>query len=170
MSLAICSLIWDAKASKQRSQKVSYDDDGYHLVRFPYEGESYDPWHMHDPDKGGSEPSKFPDTRSGLIWPSHDGWGVLSATVHWEADSTPSEYRARFVRDPLGDGYDSTGTSAANRTGGAEFHTYVWQFFVHPDVPVGLKITARGSGDRKVATPISHAQFKLAIHTDVAVP
>ncbi|MFI8996602.1 hypothetical protein [Streptomyces sp. NPDC053542] len=174
MSVTICSLLWDAKRHGARTQKISYDSDGYHLVRFPYgaSDESYDPWRMHDPANGGGEPSVFPDARSGLIWPSHEGWGVLSAMVFWAADSRPNEYRARFVRDPLNSagGYDSTATTDTWKTGGGQYKTYMWQIFVHPGTPIGLKISARGSGDTKVPAPITHAQFKLAIHTDVKRP
>ncbi|MFE0173960.1 hypothetical protein ACFWZ2_16730 [Streptomyces sp. NPDC059002] len=172
MSLAICSLKWDAALSGQ--QTVTYDTDGYHLVRFPYEAgeESYDPWNMHDPSKGGTSPSQFPDARSGLIWPSHDGWGVLCALVFWAADTDPSEYRARFVRDPLGlsTGYDSTATTDSAPTRGGQFRSYTWQMFVHPSTPVGLKISARGVGDVRIATPLTLAEFKLAIHTQVGTP
>lgn len=170
MPLAVVSLIWDADTSGADSQRIEYGDDGYHLVRFPYGGESYDPWKMHDGANGGGDPSAFPDPRSGLIHPSHEGWGMFSATVHWSKDSEPHEYRARFVRNPLDSGYDSTGTTDSAVTGGHQFRTYAWQFFVHRDVPVGLKITARGSGDSRVPTPIVHAQFKLAVHTDVITP
>ncbi|MGX1657548.1 hypothetical protein ACWIGH_21685, partial [Streptomyces albidoflavus] len=106
MGVAVCSLKWEA--ARTGSQRIVYDSDGYHLVRFPYEEseESYDPWGMHDPGKA------YPDPESGLIVPSHDGWGILSALVFWAPDSRPVEYRARFVRDPLGSstGYDSTAT------------------------------------------------------------
>ncbi|MGA4847915.1 hypothetical protein ACOBQB_17305 [Streptomyces sp. G5(2025)] len=172
MSVAICSLKWDA--AQDEPQRIRYDSDGYHLVRFPYgaDEESYDPWHMHDPAKGGTGPARFPSPRSGLIWPSHDGWGVLSALVFWKPDGDPTEYRARFVRDPLGlaTGYDSTGTTDSAPTRGSQFRSYVWQMFVHPEIPVGLKISARGVGDVRLATPLTHAQFKLAIHTDVIRP
>ncbi|RFU87258.1 hypothetical protein DY218_07775 [Streptomyces triticagri] len=172
MGLAICSLKWDVEQSPP--QNIDYDSDGYHLVRFPYEQdeESYDPWKMHDPAQGGGDPSEFPDGRSGLIWPSHEGWGVLSAMVFWEPDSRPSEYRARFVRDPLdaGSGYDSTATTDSAPTGGGQYRSYVWQMFVHKGVPLGLKVSARGRADAKIATPLMHAQFKLAIHTDVLTP
>ncbi|POX37679.1 hypothetical protein C3486_27080 [Streptomyces sp. Ru73] len=174
MSVTICSLLWDAKRHGAGSQRISYGSDGYHLVRFPYgeSDESYDPWRMHDPANGGSPDSAFPDERSGLIWPSHEGWGVLSAMVFWAADSRPNEYRARFVRDPLstGSGYDSTATTDTWKTGGGQYKTYMWQIFVHPGTPLGLKISARGPGDTKVPAPITHAQFKLAIHTDVKRP
>ncbi|NLU73619.1 hypothetical protein HCC61_13180 [Streptomyces sp. HNM0575] len=169
MSLAVVSLIWDAEKSSG-SQQVKYDDDGYYLVRFPYgEQESYDPWNMHAAERDG-DTSRFPDAHSGLIHPSHEGWGFVSAMVHWEKDGDPHEYRARFVRDPLGDGYDSTATTDAAETGGGQYKSYMWQFFVHPGVPLGLKVSARGKGDKKIATPLMHAQFKLAIHTDVAEP
>ncbi|MEV8316851.1 hypothetical protein AB0Q95_22050 [Streptomyces sp. NPDC059900] len=173
MGIAICSLKWDA--ARTGRQKITYDRDGYHLVRFPYEDaeESYDPWHMHDPGKGAAtSPSRFPDARSGLIWPSHDGWGTLSAMIFWEADSRPTGYRARYVRDPLGDstGYDSTATTDWGPTKGGQYRTHVWHMFVHPQTPVGLKISARGAGDVKIAAPLLFAEFKLAIQTDVVTP
>lgn len=170
MPLAVVSLIWDAEKSSG-SQRVTYDDDGYYLVRFPYgEEESYDPWNMHAASRGAAESASFPDPSSGLIHPSHDGWGIASAMVHWQKDGDPHEYRARFVRDPLGDSYDSTATTDAAETGGGQYKSYVWQFFVYKDVPLGLKVSARGNDDTKIATPLMHAQFKLAIHTDVITP
>ncbi|WP_419993262.1 hypothetical protein [Streptomyces boninensis] len=169
MPLAICSLKWDEETDI--TQKVQYGDDGYHLVRFPYgAAESLDDWGMHNVGNGGGGHSAFPDARSGLIWPSHDGWGVVSALVFWAKDDEPSEYRLRFVRDPLGDAPDSTATSDFTRTGGGQFRAHTWQLMVHPDVPLGLKITARGTGDKKIPTPIVLAEFKLAIHTDVMKP
>ncbi|MGW0735716.1 hypothetical protein [Streptomyces sp. NPDC002851] len=169
MSIAVCSLLWDASHDGQ--QKITYDNDGYHLVRFPYgDGrESYDPWKMHDPSHGGDNQSQYPDARSGLIWPSHDGWGLLSALVFWQGDATPTEYRARFVRHPLTDGYDSTATTDYPPTGGGQYRQYHWQMYVHKGTPLGFKISARRSGTG-VATPITHAQFKLTIHTDVLLP
>lgn len=172
MSVAICSLLWDA--ARHGKQSVKYDSDGYHLLRFPYgtDDESYDVWHMHDPGKGATKPSKFPDARSGLIWPSHEGWGVLSAMVFWEPDARVREVRARYVRDPLNlaAGYDSTATNDSAPTGGGQYRTYLWQMFVHPDTPLGVKVSARGAGDVKLTTPLMHAQFKLAIHTGVLTP
>ncbi|WP_338694843.1 hypothetical protein V2W30_08100 [Streptomyces sp. Q6] len=170
MPLAITSLKYEA--ARSGAQAIRYDSDGYHLVRFPYAAaeESYDPWKMHDPAGGGGA-SKYPDARSGLIWPSHHGWGTLSALVFWKADSRATEYRARFVRDPLdlSTGYDSTATTDTAATGGAQYRAYTWQMFVHPGTPVGLKIAAR-SGDTKLAVPIMLAEFKLSIETDVIRP
>ncbi len=173
MSVAICSLKWDADVST--NQTIKYDSDGYHLVRMPYgvNEESYDPWSMHDPALGGHTLSKFPDARSGLIWPSHAGWGVVSALVFWEADEDALEYRARFVRDPLSltpYGYDSTATTDIAPTRGGQYRSYMWQMFVEPGVPIGFKVSARGAGDTKRATPMMLAEFKLAIHTDVKTP
>ncbi|MGW0655418.1 hypothetical protein ACWD4T_42765 [Streptomyces umbrinus] len=173
MSVVISSLKWEA--ARSGAQKITYDKDGYHLVRFPYEKdeESYDPWKMHDPAQGGTTASKFPDTRSGLIWPSHDGWGVVSAMVFWEADARALEYRARFVRDPLNmtsKKYDSTATTDSTITRGGQYRSYLWQMFVHRGTPLGLKISARGLNDAKITTPITLAEFKLAIHTDVKTP
>ncbi|MEU1037712.1 hypothetical protein [Streptomyces sp. NPDC005907] len=173
MSVAVCSLKWDEATAP--TQKITYDADGYHLVRFPYTAdcESYDPWGMHEPASGGTLASKYPDARSGLIWPSHAGWGVVSALVFWEADDDALEYRARFVRDPLRltpDGYDSTATTDMAPTRGGQYRSYMWQMFVTPGVPIGFKVSARGAGDVKLATPITLAEFKLAIHTDVLTP
>ncbi|GGX49886.1 hypothetical protein [Streptomyces fructofermentans] len=172
MSLVVCSLKWDAAHSG--TQKIRYDKDGYHLVRFPYTagGESYDPWRMHDPSHGASTVSAFPDARSGLVWPSHDGWAVLSAMVFWTSDARAIEYRARFVRDPLGSstGYDSTATADSAITRGGQYRTYLWQMFVTRGTPVGLKVSARGARDTRISTPLTLAEFKLAIHTDVKTP
>ncbi|SDJ93688.1 hypothetical protein [Streptomyces indicus] len=166
MGIVICSLKFDA--AQDGPQKISYGKDGYHLVRFGYgsEQESYDPWGMHTPVQCGA----FPDSGSGIIVPSHDGWGVLSALVQWEADDEAKEYRARFVRHPLTDAYDSTATTDSAATGGGQYRSYMWQMFVHKGTPLGLKISARGTGDSKLAVPLKHAQFKLAIHTDVLTP
>ncbi|BBC37754.1 hypothetical protein SGFS_090480 [Streptomyces graminofaciens] len=173
MSVVVCSLKWDR--AEAGAQKIAYDSDGYHLVRFPYDanGESYDPWKMHDPANGGTAKSKYPDARSGLIWPSHDGWGVLSAMVFWESDLQTLEYRARFVRDPLNmtaKKYDSTGTTDSALTPGGQYRTYLWQFFVKKGMPLGLKVTARGLGDTRRTPALTLAEFKLAIHTDVEEP
>ncbi|NUV75407.1 hypothetical protein [Streptomyces fungicidicus] len=166
MGVAVCSLKWEA--ARTGSQRIVYDSDGYHLVRFPYEEseESYDPWGMHDPGKA------YPDPESGLIVPSHDGWGTVSALVFWAPDSRPVEYRARFVRDPLGSstGYDSTATTDSAPTGGNQFRTYMWQMFVRKDTPLGLKVTARALGDVPVPAALTLAEFKLAVQTDVHVP
>ncbi|MFI6939771.1 hypothetical protein ACIBI4_10890 [Streptomyces sp. NPDC050418] len=166
MGVVVCSLKWDA--AQDGAQKITYDRDGYHLVRFPYgeDQESYDPWGMHSPAKGG----RFPDAGSGLIHPSHEGWGVLSALVFWEPRSGAKEYRARFVRNPLTGAYDSTATTDSAATGGGQYRSYMWQMFVHKGTPVGLKISARGSGDSRLTVPLMHAQFKLAIHTEVLTP
>ncbi|MEU6659214.1 hypothetical protein [Streptomyces sp. NPDC046821] len=172
MGIAICSLKFEAARSGQ--QKITYDHDGYHLVRFPYGvgEESYDPWKMHDPANGGGSAAKYPDARAGLIYPSHDGWGTLSALVFWEPDAGAHEYRARFVRDPLSGstGYDSTATTDSAPTEGGQFRSYTWQMFVHPGTPVGLKIAARGAGGALVRTPLALAELKLAIQTDVITP
>ncbi|MGY0487520.1 hypothetical protein [Streptomyces sp. WG-D5] len=170
MAVAVCSLKYEP--TRSGPQSVVYDDDGYHLVRFPYESteESYDPWKMHDPAGGGGT-SKYPDARSGLIWPSHDGWATLSALLFWGADTRATEYRARFVRDPLGigTGYDSTATTDISPTGGGQFRSYTWQMFVHPGTPVGFKVSARTSAS-PLKVPITLAEFKMAIHTDVIRP
>ncbi|MDW8807452.1 hypothetical protein P1P68_22355 [Streptomyces scabiei] len=44
------------------------------------------------------------------------------------------------------------------------------QMFVHQGMPLGLRTTARGPRDTGRATALTLAEFKLAIHTDVAEP
>lgn len=92
------------------------------------------------------------------------------ASGSWERDTLCPSWWARFVRDSLGPGYDSTATTDTWKTGGGQHKTYLWQMFVHPGTPVGLKISARGPSDTKVPTETTHAQFKLAIHTEVLRP
>ncbi|MFE7503155.1 hypothetical protein ACFU6O_29085, partial [Streptomyces albidoflavus] len=55
-------------------------------------------------------------------------------------------------------------------TGGNQFRTYMWQMFVRKDTPLGLKVTARASGDVPVPAALTLAEFKLAVQTDVHVP
>jgi hypothetical protein len=137
----------------------------YTLVRFPFGGaESFDGHQMHQavqPD-GHIVTDWDADDRSGLIWPAVDGWGVLTAHVHWESGNY-SELRDRFVRDPLGlteGGYDSTATDHRPPSPGMQCFTKQHQMFVHPGVPLAFLATHNASSPRKV----THAQFKLAIH------
>lgn len=46
----------------------------------------------------------------------------------------------------------------------------MWQLFVRKDTPLGLKVTARASGDVPVPAALTLAEFKLAVQTDVHVP
>lgn len=139
------------------------DDGEYHVVRFPDAGEPYDPYGMHQrlqPD--GYEVRDWQrDDRSGLIWPAVDGWGVLTANLHWEAGNY-TELRDRFVRDPLDlvDGYDSTATDHRAPSPGMQCFTKQHQMFVHPGVPVALLVAHNASSDRRLVL----AEFKLAIH------
>lgn len=139
------------------------DDDLYHVVRFPHVGEPHDPYGMHQklqPD--GYEVRDWQrDDRSGLIWPSIDGWGVLTANLHWEPGNY-SELRDRFVRDPLNlaDGYDSTATDHRPPSPGMQCVTKQHQMFVHPGVPVAVLVAHNASSARRLV----FAEFKLAIH------
>ncbi|GAA1766276.1 hypothetical protein [Streptomonospora arabica] len=159
MAVRVCSLI--------RSINQTIPADGsYHLVRFPFgsEGpESYDAWGMHD----ACQPDDYAvtdwdtDDRSGLIWPSMDGWGDLTAMVYW-APGGYNETRDRFVRDPLNlsTGYDSTATEDEAPTPGGQYKHKCHGIFVHPGTPVGFMVRVAGSQP----VDITHAQFKLAIH------
>lgn len=138
-------------------------DDEYHVVRFPEVGEPYDVHGMHQklqPD--GYEVRDWQrDDRSGLIWPAVDGWGVLTANLHWESGNY-TELRDRFVRDPLGlvGEPNSTATDHRPPSPGMQCWTKHHQMFVHPGVPVAVLVAHNASSARRLV----FAEFKLAIH------
>ncbi|MFS8534362.1 MAG: hypothetical protein FWJ65_04320 [Limnochordales bacterium] len=139
------------------------------IVKFPYTGESYDVWGMHNPAQpDGYQVSDWDaDDRSGLIWPSTSGWGVLTAMIHWESGNY-TELRDQFCRDPLGlsTGQDTTATDHRAPTPGMQFFTKTHQIFVNPATPLSLRVWHNAPG----SAMITHAQFKLAIHTNVETP
>lgn len=145
-AVRVCSLILN------EPQIIS--PGGYFIVRFPYAGESYDAWGMHEPVGGDWET----DDRSGLIYPAMDGWGTLTANIHWEPGGY-SELRDRFVRDPLGELPDSTATDHRPPSPGMQCFTKHHELFVHPEVPLAFLASHNDSVPRK----ITHAQFKLSI-------
>lgn len=162
MSVHVCSLITD------EPQTIPAGSD-YHIVNFPFGGgESYDEHGMHQmlqPD--GYEITDWrADERSGLIWPSVDGWGVLTANLHWGA-AAYSELRDRFVRDPLNlaTGPDSTATDHRPPSPGMQCFTKQHQMFVHPGTPIALLAGHNGSSGRRLV----FAEFKLAIHPNEGV-
>lgn len=162
MSLYVCSL-------KVESPQAVPAGDSYYLVRFPYAAaqESYDGHGMHATVQPDGVVSAFPDKRSGLIWPAVSGWGSLTGMVFWEAASA-SEYRARFVRDPLSltTGLDSTATVDDPPTPGGQYKHYCHEMFVSTGTPIGLMVRHSGSGP----VDITLAEFKLAVETNVASP
>ncbi|MFF0139656.1 hypothetical protein ACFYRN_24785 [Streptomyces sp. NPDC005227] len=157
MTVQICSLIV--------SEPQSIPADGqYHVVRFPFgSGESSDDLDMHQmaqPD-GYTITDWHHDDRSGLIWPSVEGWGSLNALMYWD-DGSYSEIRSRFVRDPLNlaTGFDSTCTEDAPATPGGQYRAKHWEIFVHPGTPLALMV----KHDAGRAVNLAFAEFKLAIH------
>jgi hypothetical protein len=141
-------------------------DGAYHVVKFPFgTGESFDDYDMHQmtqPDGYAVTDWRHED-RSGLIWPSVDGWGSLNALMYWDGGDY-SEIRSRFVRDPLSlttAGYDSTCTEDSPPTPGGQYRAKHWEIFVHPGTPIGLLV----KHDAPRAVNLAFAEFKLAIHT-----
>lgn len=163
MSLYICSLIFDENSHGRQEIPAN---ETYHLVRFPFgTHESYDPHNMHPAAQPDGKSSSFPDARSGLIWPAAGGWGVLDAMVQWESGNY-TELRDQFVRDPLSltdDPVNTTGTDHRAPSPGMQCFTKQHPIFVHPDVPLGLRVAHNAGQSQRLV----HAQFKLAIHTDV---
>ncbi|WP_413102210.1 hypothetical protein [Streptomyces sp. Inha503] len=154
MAVQVCSLITDTP------QLIPVG--GYHVVRFPYgSAESYDAHGMHQvvqPD--GSEVTDWrTDDRAGLIWPSADGWGSLTAMIQW-APGDYTELRDRFVRDPLGEP-DSTATDHRPPSPGMQCFTKHHEIFVYHDVP--LSVMVAHTSDQ--ACELVFAEFKLAIHS-----
>ncbi|MEV0441798.1 hypothetical protein AB0I84_35150 [Streptomyces spectabilis] len=138
-------------------------DGGYHVIRFPYADEPDDPWGMHPAEQpdGARVTTWTSDDRSGLIWPTTDGWGTLTALLFWEPAGY-RELRDRFVRDPLNlaTGYDSTATEHRPPSPGMQcFHkTHDMR------VRVGTPIALLAAHDHDRAVRITLAEFKLAIH------
>jgi hypothetical protein len=149
----ICSL-------KVDTPQTIPNDGGYHVVRFPYPDQSYEAWGMHTPVQpdGRTVTSWAKDDRSGLIWPSVAGWGVLTSLIYWEAGDY-DELRDRFVRDPLGD-YDSTATEHRPPSPGIQCWHKTHELFVRPDIPLALLVAHDASSSKKLTL----AEFKLVIH------
>ncbi|MDX2749663.1 hypothetical protein PV413_03645 [Streptomyces scabiei] len=156
-AVRVCSLI--------TSEPQLIPPGGYHVVRFPYAGESYDAHDMHaveQPD-GYVVGNWSTDDRSGLIWPSDEGWGSLTAVIQWEAGGY-SELRDQYIRDPLGltdDPRNTTGTDHRPPSPGMQCWTKHHECFVHPGQPLALRVSHNDTGPRRLLL----AQFKLAIHS-----
>ncbi|MFE7963392.1 hypothetical protein ACFU0X_10115 [Streptomyces cellulosae] len=155
-------------------------DGKYHLVHFPFGDtgavESYDPFGMHpvrQPD--GVDATHLLD-RSALIWPHTNGWGTLTALIHWKTPAPdgifnrhrPTEYRDRFVRDPLNlaTGYDSTATETRPAQDNGPLLHKTHEIFVKPHVPLALMV--RHNGRKPVDLEL--AELKLAIHPAATPP
>jgi hypothetical protein len=157
VSVLVCSLI--------TGEPQTIPAGGYHVVRFPFGGgESYDAHGMHQmlqPD-GYQITNWRTDDRAGLIWPAADGWGSLTAVIQWEAGGY-SELRDQFVRDPLGltdDPVNTTATEHRPPSPGMQCWHKSHEIFVHPGVPLALRISHNDSRPRRMVL----AEFKLAIH------
>lgn len=161
MAVYVCSLLVD-------EPQVIPAGDEYQIVRFPYGGsESFDAHGMHQSAQPDGGQSSYPDPRSGLIWPSQEGWGSLTALMYWESGDF-TEVRDRFVRDPLNlaGGADSTATEDHAGTPGGEYRNKHHEIFVRPSTPLALLVRHNGSASAR----ITHAQFKLAIHPAAQMP
>ncbi|MGV2914532.1 hypothetical protein [Streptomyces alfalfae] len=134
-------------------------DGAYHIVRFPYTGESYDPYNMHDavqPD-GYQVVDWATDDRSGLIWPGFNGWGLLTALIQWESGDY-TELRDQFVRSPF-TSPDTTATDHRAPSPGANYFTKHHEIFVAPSTPIALRVAHNDATARQLTL----AEFKIAI-------
>ncbi|WP_420156521.1 hypothetical protein [Nocardiopsis sp. CNT-189] len=159
MALYVCSLI--------NNDDQEIQPDAYTLLKFPYVGESYDPWGMHDAGQPDGACSTYPDDRSALIWPAVTGWGTLTAMIHWEGGDY-TEVRDQYIRDPLNlaGGPDTTCTEHEAPNPGGQYRAKHHALFVHPDTPVAIRVRHNATSAKKVI----HAQLKLAIEDGVATP
>lgn len=135
------------------------------VVRFPYDGESYDPFGMHEklqPVDGYEVRDWQRNDRSGLVWPTSDGWGTLHAMVQWEPGGY-DELRDQLVRDPLNltTGADTTATDHRVPTPGMQSFTKTWGMFVHPETPLALRVMHTDARPRMLTL----AELKLEIRT-----
>lgn len=152
-----------------RSEDQTIPPNTLTLVRFPFDVEAHDDLGMHDHDNQGDggycapPPTGNNWKRAGMIWPSHDGWGVLTAMVQLENDSTYSYVHTRFVRDPenFTTGFNSTGHLTIPRANDSpkQFITNTWQIETKIGTPLALLVEHDGSMD----ATLSFAQLKLAI-------
>lgn len=164
MSLYVCSLIRDG--ARDGNQSIPADGE-YHTLLFPFGSrESYDEHNMHQmaqPD-GYTIKSWSTDERSGLIWPAVGGWGTVTGMIYW-TDGSYSELCDRISRDPLGFTSDPNNTTATEHrpvTGGVNPFHKTHELFVHPGTPLAIQVKTNSPAE------IYHAQFKLAIESDVA--
>ncbi|WP_371528368.1 hypothetical protein OG302_22260 [Streptomyces sp. NBC_01283] len=155
MTVQICSL------KTETPQAIT--PGSYQVVRFPYADESIDVHGMHnqvDPLNYETRDWQRSD-RSGLIWPSMDGWGCLTSLIYWEAGDY-DELRDRYVRDPLdlSTGADSTATEHRPPSPGQQFFHKSHEMFVRVGTPIALLVAQ----DAPRTTRLTLAEFKLAIH------
>lgn len=154
MTVYVCSL------SATPDQVIQPNVDT--LLTFPFDQDQIDKWGMHEPSQPDGVVATSSDPRTGLIWPSCEGWGHLTAEFQWEAGGY-TELRDQFMRDPLGftaDPMNDTARDDRVPSGGYQFFTKHHEIGVHPGVPLG--VTVRHND--KVARKILYAQFKLCIH------
>lgn len=160
MSVHVCSLI--------STVPQEIPSGGYHVLRFPFAGESSDAWTMHELAKSGYQITNWrTDDRSGLIWPSRYGWASLTAVIQWEYGDY-DELRDQFVRDPLrftSDPENTTATEHRPPSPGMQCFAKHHEIFANPDTPLAVRVSHNASSSRAVVL----AQFKVAIH-DVAAP
>lgn len=129
------------------------------VVRFPYDevNESYDAESMHTLVQGGVEYPYPASPQSGLIYPASDGpFARLDWMVQWENDYA-SEYKDQLCRDPFGIA-DTTATSHRPPSPGMQCFTGSWDIFVHPDVPLALRVAHNHTSSLKLVL----AEFKLS--------
>lgn len=169
MRLVVCSLITGGAQTIQ--------PDTYTPVRFPFGSESYDPDGLHTPDSPPNVRTiTASDPEASMIWPAHDAWGTLTATMQWEDVSAitlsadrPSQFRHQFVRDPFGYTSDPVNTTATSdhvprKSGtGGTCKTKTWEIFVHPGVPLAYRV--RHDADQSMRLML--AEFKLAYWVDL---
>lgn len=164
MSVYVCSLLTNTSQSIPSSA-------AYTSVKFEHNTESSDLWDMHpltQPDGGTSSNGA---ARSALIWPTVAGWATLEGYVVWDYNANwavDRETRSQFIRDPLNltTGADSTVTADHAKTPGGQYVTRYHGLFAVVNTPLAFQIKQESG----YTSTISHAQFKVAIESDVAYP
>lgn len=156
----VCSLKYDPAVDGAQSIPA---DGAYHLVRFPYGShESYDPDNMHALTRNGKD-HPFSNQQSGLIWPAlppgKSAWAHLFAMVQWKPGNA-TEYRDRFVRDPLNlsSGTDSTCTEHRAPSPGMQCFAKSWAMWVSPETPIGLMVAHNAASSMQLDV----CEFKLS--------
>ncbi len=128
---------------------------GYTAIRFEAESTDIPNWHAS---------KNLADPASALIIPELTAVGLLAGLVHWEAPGTevafaPTQYLARFTRDPFTDEIDSTATHDRAPTPGAQYDVFTWPMTVRDGQPLALMVAHNGSA----AMTVTLAEFKVWI-------
>ena len=125
--------------------------DTWTALRFDEESTDAPGWH---------DVLDLSDQRSALITPDVTEVALVAGLVFWAAAGTmsaPTQYMARFTRDPFTAAIDSTATHDRVPTPGAQFDVFTWPMTIRTGQPLALMVAHNGSAPLAVTL----AEFKV---------